>query len=193
MAAASEGTTADPWPASGQPSVAPVGADHSAPDPAPVDRLDGIQRLSTRVLLFWGLPWAILTVVVLAVVVAVVLAGDGSTAGAVIAVAVTLGLGGLATVLFPRMRYRRWWYRVTEDRLELGHGVLVRAESSVPHFRVQHIDLRQGPLQRLAGVVDLQISTASAASDATLPGVEPERAEQIRALVLARAEADDAV
>jgi len=53
--------------------------------------------------------------------------------------------------------------------------------------------VRQGPLQRLAGVVDLQISTASAASDATLPGVEPERAEQIRALVLARAEADDAV
>jgi membrane protein YdbS with pleckstrin-like domain len=70
---------------------------------------------------------------------------------------------------------------------------VVRVESSVPHFRVQHIDVRQGPLQRLAGVVDLQISTASAASDATLPGVEPERAEQIRALVLARAEADDAV
>lgn len=193
MAAASEGTTADPGPASGPPPAAVAGADDPASDPDPADDLDGIQRLSPRVLLFWGLPWAILTVVVLAVVVAVALAGDGSTAGAVLAVAVTLGLGGLATVLVPRLRYRRWWYRVTEDRLELGHGVLVRAESSVPHFRVQHIDLRQGPLQRLAGVVDLQISTASAASDASLPGVEPDRAERIRALVLARAEADDAV
>lgn len=157
-----------------------------SPNPA---GLQGDQRLSPRVRLFWGVPWAVLTLLVGTVV---LLATWGSASG-LIAVAVIVGIGGLATFWLPRVRYRRWSYRVTDDRLELRHGVIMRVESSVPHFRVQHIDLRQGPLQRLAGVIDLQISTASAASDATLPGVEPERAELIRALVLARAEADDAV
>ena len=81
----------------------------------------------------------------------------------------------------------------TDETIELRHGLLFRAESSIPHFRVQHVDVRQGPLQRSAGIVELVISTASAATDATLPGVEPERADAIRRVVLARAEADDAV
>jgi membrane protein YdbS with pleckstrin-like domain len=42
-------------------------------------------------------------------------------------------------------------------------------------------------------VVKLSISTASPATDATLPGIEPERAEALRARILERAEADDGV
>ena len=179
--------TSAPDAATGAPGPAAVSAPGSTPE------ISGVQRLSPRVLLFWGVPWAILTLVVALLVGVVGLAADWATVTTVVSVLFTLGVGGLAAVVLPRLRYRRWSYCVTDDRLELSHGVVVRVESSVPHFRVQHIDVRQGPLQRLAGVVDLQISTASAASDATLPGVEPERAEQIRALVLARAEADDAV
>jgi membrane protein YdbS with pleckstrin-like domain len=99
----------------------------------------------------------------------------------------------VVAVLVPAARYRRWRYWVTDDRIELRHGLVFRVESSIPHFRVQHIDVRQGPLQRLAGVVELVISTASAATDATLPGLAPDRAEHIRQMVLAHAEADDAV
>lgn len=103
------------------------------------------------------------------------------------------GAGWLLALVVPRARYRRWTFRITEDHLELKRGLVVRRESSVPHFRVQHIDFHQGPLQRLAGVVSVQVSTASAASGAVLPGVEPTEAERVRGLVLARAEADDAV
>jgi hypothetical protein len=96
-------------------------------------------------------------------------------------------------VVVPNASYRNWRYAVTDDGVELRHGVLVRHESSIPHFRVQHIDIGQGPLDRWRGIVKLSISTASPASDGSLPGIEPDRAEELRARILARAEADDGV
>jgi membrane protein YdbS with pleckstrin-like domain len=155
--------------------------------------LDSVQHLSPRVKLFWGVPWlvfALLIAIVTGLVGVAARWGLPGTGGAVVVVLVVLGV---PTVLVPRVRYQRWTYRVTADQLEVAHGIWVRRESSVPHFRVQHVDIRQGPLQRLAGVVELRISTASPATDAALPGLEPAHAEVIRTLVLARAGADDAV
>ncbi len=148
--------------------------------------------LSSKVVLFWRIPWVVATVVIAGAATAIALANQGNALRFLPAVLVLVA-GTVGGVLLPPARYRRWRYWVTEDGIELRHGLLFRVESSIPHFRVQHIDVRQGPLERLAGVVELVISTASAATDATLPGVEPERAELIRQMVMARAEADDAV
>lgn len=148
--------------------------------------------LSPRVLLFWRLGWVIGTAVLLVGAALGVVVSDGHALWMAVAAGVLL-VGVFGGTLWPSARYRRWHYWVNEDAIELRHGVIFRAESSIPHFRVQHIDVRQGPLQRAAGIVELVISTASAATDATLPGVDPERAEAIRQAVLARADADDAV
>ena len=148
--------------------------------------------LSPKVVLFWRLPWIIVTLVLAAAMGAGVLWTDAPEiylAGLVLVLAVGVVVGGV----LPPIRFRRWLYWVTDDGIELRHGRVLRTESSIPHFRVQHIDIRQGPLQRWAGIVELVISTASAATDATLPGLEPERARAIRQVVLAHAEADDAV
>ncbi|NLD76833.1 MAG: PH domain-containing protein [Acidimicrobiales bacterium] len=148
--------------------------------------------LSPKVIVFWRLPWVIITLLLVLGCTIGALATEGA-AGWLIAGVVVLAVGITGGLLLPRARYRRWRYWVTDETIELRHGLVFRAESSIPHFRVQHIDVRQGPLQRSVGVVDMVISTASAATDATLPGVEPERADAIRQVVLARAEADDAV
>jgi membrane protein YdbS with pleckstrin-like domain len=87
----------------------------------------------------------------------------------------------------PAAQFRHWRYALDDDRLDLEHGVLWRTRSSVPHFRVQHIDIEQGPLDRRFGLARLELHTASAASDATLPGLRVERAEEIRRHVLAQA------
>ncbi|MCB0986516.1 MAG: PH domain-containing protein [Acidimicrobiales bacterium] len=149
-----------------------------------------VNRLSGRVVWFWRLHWGI--PIAFLVLLTFLFGANGQLVGT--------SIWGLATVLtvlaafwVTRRRYQRWTFRVTEDRLELRHGLFIRHESSIPHFRVQHVDLRQGPLERMAGVVAVQISTASPATDAVLPALEPERAEMIRALVLSRVEADDAV
>jgi len=51
----------------------------------------------------------------------------------------------------------------------------------------------QGPLERASGLARLKVHTASAGTDASLPGVELERAEEVRRLVLDRAEVGDGV
>ena len=99
---------------------------------------------------------------------------------------------GLA-VWWPGACYRGWRYRLAGQAIEVRHGVLTVKESVVPYFRVQHVDVSQGPLERALGLARLKVHTASAGTDASLPGVELERAEEVRRLVLNRAEVGDGV
>jgi membrane protein YdbS with pleckstrin-like domain len=77
--------------------------------------------------------------------------------------------------------------------LELQHGVVVRATSLVPYHRIQQIDLHRGPLERFLSLSTLVLRTASATTDARLPGIAAEHAELLRHELLARAGVDDAV
>lgn len=150
--------------------------------------------LSPKVVALWRAGWLIATAIVL--VPCLILAVAGTDLPAVVRGGLPLAVAAIGIVLavvVPDASYRNWRYAVTDDGVELRHGVLVRHESSIPHFRVQHIDIGQGPLDRWRGIVKLTISTASPASDGSLPGIEPERAEELRARILARAEADDGV
>ena len=82
---------------------------------------------------------------------------------------------------------------VAEDALELRHGVVRRVHSAIPYFRVQHIDVAQGPVERAVGLARLIVHTASAGTDATIPGIAAGDAEGLRRLILARAGHGDAV
>jgi membrane protein YdbS with pleckstrin-like domain len=93
----------------------------------------------------------------------------------------------------PRARHRFWRYHVADDALELRHGVLKRVHSAIPYFRVQHIDVAQGPVERAVGLARLIVHTASAGTDATIPGIAAGDAESLRRLILTRAGAGDAV
>ncbi|HRW38575.1 MAG: PH domain-containing protein [Acidimicrobiales bacterium] len=150
--------------------------------------------LSSRILLLWRLGWLAGTGLLLVIALLfAALAADAPAAARVLPTVLVGAVGIVLTVLVPAASYRRWRYGVTDDGVEIRHGLLVRQESSIPHFRVQHIDLHQGPLDRWRGIVKLSISTASPATDATLPGIEPEQARTLRARILERAEADDGV
>ena len=87
----------------------------------------------------------------------------------------------------PRARHRHWRYQVAEDALELRHGVVRRIHSAIPYFRVQHIDVAQGPVERAVGLARLIVHTASAGTDATIPGIAAGDADGLRRLILARA------
>lgn len=126
---------------------------------------------------------------------AIVVAGLASalpTEVRLLLVVVAVALPVLAAWL-PGRIYRGWRYRLGEGALELRHGVLTVKRSVIPYFRVQYVDLSQGPLERALGLARLKVHTASAGTDASLPGVELERAEEVRRLVLDRAEVGDGV
>jgi len=81
----------------------------------------------------------------------------------------------------PGRRFRRWGYAKTEDELHVAHGVFVHTETSVAFHRVQHIDVAQGPIERLCGVWELVLNTSGTLnSQIKLPGLSRATAEALR-------------
>ena len=154
----------------------------------------GPRPLSPRVRTLWHLLWALaMAPVVIAAAVAVVVGIAGDTPLLAVGGAVAVVGAVAAAVVVPRLRYARWRWELTAEGLELAHGVLLRTESAIPVFRVQQIDVNQGPLERALGLVTLRITTASSGSDGTLPGIDAEGAEAVRRELLSRVAADDGV
>lgn len=98
-----------------------------------------------------------------------------------------LGLAWSA-VLVPA-RVRSWGYAEREDDLMIKRGVLFRALTVVPYGRMQYVDVNAGPLDRLFRVATVQLHTASAATDATIPGLVPAEAARLRDRLTARGRA----
>lgn len=105
-----------------------------------------------------------------------------------------VGLAALAIpvrALYVRAAYRRWRFRLTETGVELVHGVLWRRSSAMPFHRLQQVDTAQGPIERALGLTSIQLRSAAATTDAAIPGIAPERVDDLRRDLLARAGRDD--
>lgn len=101
--------------------------------------------------------------------------------------AVGLVVAPVAAVLgwvWAGQRYARFGYAVTEEVLRVRDGVLVHTDAAVPLFRVQHIDVERGPLERWLGLATLVVHTAAPAADTTLPGVAAADAASLRDAIL---------
>ena len=156
-----------------------------------------VRQLDPRIRTVWRVGAAVRSALIALVV--FVAAGIASAAGDV-APALVLGPAVVVTTVvaafgwwWPDVTYRHWSYRLGDEAIEVDHGVAFRTHSVIPYFRVQHVDTAQGPIDRRLGLTSLTIHTASAATDATLPGLADEDARSVRALVLDRAGAGDAV
>ena len=92
----------------------------------------------------------------------------------------------VAAWIAPPLMWSNWSYELGDDALELAHGVFFREHSVVPWSRVQHVDVSHGPLDRRYDLAQLKIHTASAKTDAKLPGVDSAEAEALRLEILQR-------
>jgi membrane protein YdbS with pleckstrin-like domain len=97
-------------------------------------------------------------------------------------VGVGAGVAVLALgVVFAFALYRTWGYELRDDALELERGVVTRVETAVPFVRIQHVDTQRDPLDRLLGLSSVVVYTAgSRGADVTIPGLEPDRARDLR-------------
>jgi hypothetical protein len=81
----------------------------------------------------------------------------------------------------PFRRFRAWGYGLGADELRLTHGLWTHIDTVVPLRRVQHLDVAQGPLERMFGVTRLVLHTAGTMnSQVVLPGLSRTTAEGIR-------------
>jgi len=154
-----------------------------------------LRRLDPKVRLYW-VASRLLGGLIAAVVVAVFFQFAGPEFGlvetpgdlpfgfaqrtVVVGVAAFLLFGGLA-VLHAVLYYRSWRYEVREDSLYLTRGVLTRVQTVAPYVRVQHIDARRGPVERILGLSTLVVYTAgSRGADVTVPGLTDDRADELQ-------------
>ncbi|MDQ3707837.1 MAG: PH domain-containing protein [Actinomycetota bacterium] len=90
----------------------------------------------------------------------------------VAAVAIAWGL--------PVLRFNRWRYALRADDLWLRRGVLWTTTSVIPYARLQFVDTKQGPLDRLFGLAQLVVYTAAVGTSGHLPGLSADDAERLR-------------
>ncbi|MGJ4802701.1 PH domain-containing protein [Luteimonas sp. SDU82] len=89
-----------------------------------------------------------------------------------------------------RYAWTRW--RLDGDGYALRRGRLWRQETLVPGSRVQHLDLRHGPIERRFGLSTLVIHTAGTRSNAVATaGLDAADAERLRDRLARWIETDD--
>jgi membrane protein YdbS with pleckstrin-like domain len=132
------------------------------------------------------------------VITAVLFLGPLILVAAVLAIVVGwgfwIGAGACALILLwlmwliPR-QVRAMGYCEAADDLLFRKGILWRSLVAVPYGRMQYIDVQAGPLDRAFGIATVTLSTASAQTDAKIPGLPADEAARLREVLTSRGEA----
>ena len=97
------------------------------------------------------------------------------------AIMLVIGAALLITRLaLVERNWRSWGYVEREDDLYITHGVLFRSLVAVPYGRMQLVEVASGPLERAFGLATVTLKTASAQTDASIPGLSPDEATRLR-------------
>jgi membrane protein YdbS with pleckstrin-like domain len=132
-------------------------------------------------------------------VVALIMTLVPAVASAVLAVILGWNALWLLTALFVLLVLWQWWligrqvrswgYAEREDDLLVRHGLMFREIVVVPYGRMQYVDVQAGPLDRAFGIAKVQLHTASAGTDAVIPGLPPAEAARLRDRLASRGQA----
>ena len=85
-------------------------------------------------------------------------------------------------------RVRSWAYAERADDLLVTSGLVFRRLVVVPYGRMQLVDLNAGPIHRLLGLTTVQLHTAAATTDASIPGLTAQIAADLRDRLARRGE-----
>ena len=123
------------------------------------------ERLDPRAKALWRITGILNVVPLLAgacfAAVALVRYGGASVFLAVLPAAAVVVLGFVVVGVAPGLRWRMWRYEIRPDEVDLQRGILWIERTLVPLARIQHVDTRQGPLQRRYGLSTVVFYTAA--------------------------------
>ena len=144
-------------------------------------------RVSPKLVTARRIVLALTVLPVIAVIVALYLLPDVPTFIPVAATVVTAVAFVWGWWLIGR-RVRSYAYSERADDLLVSSGILFRRMVIVPYGRMQLVDVKAGPIDRALGVTTVQLHTAAATTDATIPGLEPRVAADLRDRLARRGE-----
>ncbi|KJS77160.1 MAG: hypothetical protein JL56_03860 [Desulfotomaculum sp. BICA1-6] len=98
----------------------------------------------------------------------------------------------LAILVMVALSWYRFTYSTGDGVLLVEHGVLVRNKIVIPRERIQSVDFNQGILQRLFGLVSVQVETAGGKKpEVVLTAVTRREALELRQMLMPSAAPDD--
>lgn len=106
---------------------------------------------------------------------------------------VWLGFGvALAVMLWDlwitRRQVRAIGYAEGESELYYRSGIMFRHLTVVPYGRLQYVEVKEGPIARHFGIASVQLHTASASADVSIPGLPTAEAARLRDFLASRGE-----
>jgi len=91
----------------------------------------------------------------------------------------------LAILVMGALSWYRFTYSTGDGVLLVEHGVLVRSKIVIPRERIQSVDFNQGILQRLFGLVSVQVETAGGKKpEVVLTAVARREALELRQMLM---------
>lgn len=84
--------------------------------------------------------------------------------------------------------WRAWGYAERDTDLFIKSGRWVRRLTIVPYGRMQVVEVASGPMERKYGLATVQLVTASASTNASIPGLTAEAATALRERLAERGE-----
>ena len=71
-------------------------------------------------------------------------------------------------------------------------GLIWKSNTTVPFSRIQHCEVKQGPIERMFSLASLHIYTAGgSSSDLSIPGLQPSTAQSMKSYVLQKRKAEE--
>ena len=84
-----------------------------------------------------------------------------------------------------RLLFTSWRWALRPNEVVARYGVVWQVSRSIPRVRVQHVDVRSGPIDRALGLVEVSLHVAGSAGPVlTIPGLSPAEGERLRAALL---------
>jgi membrane protein YdbS with pleckstrin-like domain len=161
-------------------------------DPLFLDPSLDWQPVSPKLITERRLPWlGLLVAAVGLLVIGVLVGGTTLTVMSIIAGAAVVGWAIGWFIVVPRVS-STWRYAEREQDLLVRRGRVYRRLTVVPYGRMQVIEVSANPVSQHLGIATVTLVTASASTDARIPGVPATVAHELRDRLAAKGEASAA-
>lgn len=91
------------------------------------------------------------------------------------------------SVMLTILGFKKKKYALRQRDILYTKGLLWRVRTAIPFNRIQHAELKQGPLERIYGLHSLKVFTAGGqSSDLVIPGLKEETALSIKDYILGK-------